>query len=123
MSHCEEKHCTCTGTVATQSLDEMEFERGIWYAAQYGDLDRVKKLLSCRGSDPDKRDAAGYTALHYASRNGHLNVCKFLIENGAAINSVTKVGKVTALCRASSAGNEIIKKKSQVFTKPFCHIC
>lgn len=108
MSHCEEKYCTCSGTVATQSLDEMEFERGVWYAAQYGDLDRVKKLLSCCGSDADKRDTAGYTALHYAARNGHLNVCKFLIENGANINAVTRVGKATALCRASSAGNETI---------------
>ncbi|XP_018575410.1 ankyrin repeat domain-containing protein 39 [Anoplophora glabripennis] len=120
MSHCEEKHCTCTGTIATQSLDELEFERGIWYAAQYGDLERVKKLLSGFGSDPNKRDAAGYTGLHYAARNGHLDVCKILIEKGADVNSVTRVGKATALCRASSAGKKdiveyLLNKKADPF--------
>ncbi|KAJ8920889.1 hypothetical protein NQ315_015682 [Exocentrus adspersus] len=108
MSHCEDKHCKCGGAVAAQSLDEMEFERGIWYAAQCGDLGRVKNLLSRPRSNPDVRDSAGYTALHYAARNGHIGVCQCLIENGADVNSVTRVGKATALCRAASAGKKNI---------------
>ncbi|KAJ8966238.1 hypothetical protein NQ314_003653 [Rhamnusium bicolor] len=120
MSHCEDKHCTCAHTVAAQSLDELEFEKGVWYAAQYGDLVRVTKLLCNYESDPDKRDSAGYTALHYAARNGHLDVCKFLIEKGADIDSVTRVGKATALCRASSAGKKdvveyLINQKANIF--------
>ncbi|CAG9825481.1 unnamed protein product [Phaedon cochleariae] len=89
-------------TGASQSLDEMEFERGIWYAAQYGDLDRVIKLLN-KCNDPDMRDTAGYTALHYAARNGHMQVCQLLVNKGADVNGVTR-GGATALGRAALAG-------------------
>lgn len=121
MSHCE-GNCNCTPAVAAQSLDEMEFERGIWHAAQYGDLDKIKRLLSNFGSDPDKRDSAGYTALHYAARNGNLDVCKFLVEKGANIDAVTRAGGATALCRASSAGKKdivdyLISKKADPFIR------
>lgn len=34
MSHEHDEHCKCSSTVATQSLDEMEFERGIWSAGK-----------------------------------------------------------------------------------------
>ncbi|XP_057668146.1 ankyrin repeat domain-containing protein 39 [Diorhabda carinulata] len=100
-------NCTCsTYTVATQSLDEMDFERGIWYAAQYGDLERVKKLVKDKHC-VNMKDSAGYTALHYAARNGHFAVCKFLLENGAQVDAITK-GHSTALCRAALTGKEDI---------------
>lgn len=35
---------------------------GIWSAAIYGDLERLKLLVQ-KGSDPNLRDSAGYTAL------------------------------------------------------------
>lgn len=84
----------------------MEFERGIWYAAQTGDLERVQKLLS-DGRCVNAADQAGYTALHYAARNGHLNVCKLLLQQNADINACTRSGKATALQRACTAGNVI----------------
>lgn len=100
-------NCTCsTHAVATQSLDEMDFERGIWFAAQNGDLERVKKLVKDKHC-VDMKDSAGYTALHYAARNGHFSICKFLLENGAQVNAITK-GQVTALCRAALTGKEDI---------------
>ncbi|CAG9860304.1 unnamed protein product [Phyllotreta striolata] len=99
--------CKCyKHTAAAQSLEEMDFERGIWSPAQYGDLERVSDVLK-KGRDVDVRDSAGYTALHYASRNGHLRVCKFLVENGADVNARTN-GGVTALARACSTGKEDI---------------
>lgn len=89
----EHKHShTCTISTASslfQTLDELEFERGIWFAAQNGDLQRVKKLLN-QGTSVDKRDNAGYTALHYAARAGYVDVCKFLLSNGADINAATR---------------------------------
>lgn len=97
-----EHNCKCHPSPASQSLDEMDFERGIWYAAQYGDLERVKSLLS-KSADPNQRDSAGYTALHYAARNSHKEVCQMLICCGADINAQTK-GGVTALCRAAASG-------------------
>lgn len=44
-------------------------------------------------------DKSGYTALHYASRNGHLDMCKLLVGKGANVNALTKLGKVSALQR------------------------
>lgn len=57
----------------------------------------------------------GYTALHYASRNGHLEICKYLIENGANIDARTRSGQATALHRACAAGrptNSILNGQS-----------
>lgn len=108
MSH----HCH-SGSSVCQTLDELDFERGIWFAAQYGDLERVRKLLSQRTS-VDVRDKSGYTALHYAARGGHLDVCKVLLANGADINAVTKSGQATALHRAASAGTYTLVNYSYV---------
>jgi ankyrin repeat protein len=98
--------CECGGhsgssNSVSQSLDELEFERGLWYAAQYGDIDRTSHLLD-KGFCVDKRDAAGYTALHYAARNGHLNVCRLLLDKGACVDAVTHQGKATPLHRAAT---------------------
>nr|XP_015835537.1 PREDICTED: ankyrin repeat domain-containing protein 39 isoform X3 [Tribolium castaneum] len=85
----------------SQSLDELEFERGLWSAAQYGDLDRALHLLN-KGFGVDQRDAAGYTPLHYAARNGHLDICKLLVAKGACLDAVTCQGKATPLHRAAT---------------------
>ncbi|XP_015835535.1 ankyrin repeat domain-containing protein 39 isoform X1 [Tribolium castaneum] len=93
----------------SQSLDELEFERGLWSAAQYGDLDRALHLLN-KGFGVDQRDAAGYTPLHYAARNGHLDICKLLVAKGACLDAVTCQGKATPLHRAATVGKfEIVK--------------
>lgn len=96
---CDHNH---SGGVS-QTLDEMEFERGIWYAAQYGDIDRVRALLAA-GTPVDKLDSAGYTALHYAARNGHEEIVSELLRAGANINCATRAGHATPLHRAASAG-------------------
>ncbi|XP_036329316.1 ankyrin repeat domain-containing protein 39-like [Rhagoletis pomonella] len=51
------------------------------------------------------RDDFDYTALHYAARNGNLEICKMLIEDGKVdVDAVTKAG-ATALHRAAMMGN------------------
>ena len=52
---------------------ELDFERGIWAAARDGEEDRVRELLR-KGTHPSQKDSSGYTALHYASRAGHMDV-------------------------------------------------
>ncbi|CAG9771848.1 unnamed protein product [Ceutorhynchus assimilis] len=99
--------CSSDSTIARQSLEEMDFERGIWSAAQNGNIERVKKLSDSWKFQVDQRDSAGYTALHYAARNGHLSVCEYLVEKGADIDATTKSGLATALHRAVSAGKYI----------------
>lgn len=98
-----------------------------------GDLERVKSLVQ-KGTDPNLRDSAGYTAVvsflgrclavsaavsrvllplhsflcvmsqHYASRSGHHAVCKFLLESGACASPQTP-GGATPLHRSSYCGH------------------
>ncbi|GAB0092665.1 ankyrin repeat domain-containing protein 39 [Sergentomyia squamirostris] len=104
--------CQCKPTAAVQSLDEMEFERGIWTAALYGDMERLEIAIG-RGATND-RDNSGYTALHYAARAGHLAICKRLMAAGANVNSVTN-GGVSPLHRAAMMGRvEIVEYLCQV---------
>ncbi|XP_072538515.1 ankyrin repeat domain-containing protein 39 [Salminus brasiliensis] len=104
--------CSCSAHRSTpsvhQTLDEMDFERGIWSAALDGDLERVRSFLKNR-TDPNIRDQASYTALHYASRAGHQSVCELLLGHGACANSQTR-GGATALHRAAYCGHLAIIK-------------
>lgn len=93
---------------AHQSLPEMDFERGIWAAARDGDEPRVRQLLDRRG-EPGQTDLAGYTALHYASRNGHLGVCRLLLQRGARCDARTP-GGATPLHRASFCGHVAVAR-------------
>ncbi|KAM9858457.1 ankyrin repeat domain-containing protein 39 [Aulostomus maculatus] len=101
-------HCTCCSHPASspavyQTLNEMDFERGIWSAAMDGDLERVKYLIQ-KGTHPNLRDSSGYTALHYASRSGHLAVCECLLEKGACASPQTP-GGATPLHRSAYCGH------------------
>ncbi|XP_028631331.1 ankyrin repeat domain-containing protein 39 isoform X3 [Grammomys surdaster] len=102
--------CSHPGAVpgVQQTLEEMDFERGIWSAALNGDLSRVKYFIQ-KATDPSQPDSAGYTALHYASRNGHYAVCQFLLESGAKCDAQTH-GGATALHRASYCGHTEIAR-------------
>lgn len=103
--------CGCSSKSSTyaQSLSEMDFERGIWQAALDGNVNRVRKLLD-KGTDPNAKDGSGYTALHYASRSGHEEVCQLLLEQGADVNAQTRSGKVTSLHRAAYSGHLLVVK-------------
>ncbi|KAL7286517.1 hypothetical protein TKK_0019253 [Trichogramma kaykai] len=102
--------CHCKSSDSTrQTLEEMDFERGIWFAAQNNDMERLKTLLK-KGVSPDIEDHSGYTALHYAARNRHVNICRELLDRGANVNATTRSGKATALQRAATQGcNNVIE--------------
>ena len=51
-------------------------------AASDGDLDRVKAAVS-GGEDIDGRGSFRNTALHEACRKGHVDIVKYLLNNGA----------------------------------------
>ncbi|XP_053692124.1 ankyrin repeat domain-containing protein 39-like [Sabethes cyaneus] len=100
--------CNCAKTAtASQSLDELEFERGIWTAAIENDERKLRALID-KGHLNDK-DNSGYTALHYVARNGHLLMCRILLENGLGVDETTH-GGATALHRAAMMGHESIVK-------------
>lgn len=79
------------------------------FSAQWNDIDRVEYLLG-NGVPVDIRDHAGYTALHYAARNGHYQICVKLLLHKADINSRTNCGGTTALHRAAMMGHTDIVK-------------
>jgi len=109
-SHPESCRCSQHApTSLTQTLTELDFERGIWSAAVNGDVDRVRKFLQ-NGLFPDILDSSHHTALHYASRHNHTEVCSLLLSSGANVNAQTLTGHVTALHRAAYCGHcDVIK--------------
>ena len=60
MSHkCTSCSCPPLSTGLDQTLDELDFERGIWQAAYYGDVQKINTFLS-KGIDVNTKDSSGY---------------------------------------------------------------
>lgn len=55
-------NCVVNCTSCTQTLSEMDFERGIWSAALNGETEKVQNYLD-RNCNPNALDTFGYTAL------------------------------------------------------------
>ncbi|KAI8770453.1 ankyrin repeat domain-containing protein 39 [Biomphalaria glabrata] len=100
-----------TNSSLHQTLDELDFDRGLWASALAGDnLDIKHKLQKGNSVDVNSRDKYGYTALHYASRNGHLPVCQTLLNYHADVNIATQGSGTTPLHRAAYMGHtEIVE--------------
>jgi len=86
--------------------DDNWFERGqLHFAADEGDLDKVKKLIE-EGYDVNQFDSdLSLTPLHYAVRGEFFKVSQFLLNNGANVNAhdeekigETPLGDVAATC-------------------------
>ncbi len=61
-------------------------KESLHFAAQDGDAEKVKELLS-EGYDPNVFDDLSKTPLHYAAEQEHVEVMKVLIEAGADVNA------------------------------------
>ena len=71
-------------------------------AAMAGDLEAVRSLLD-GGSDPDVAHGDGMTGLHWAARNGDRETAELLLDAGADLTTVTRVGAHTPLHVAARA--------------------
>lgn len=66
---CDRSHqvcdCLCKPSYPSvqQTLEELEFSRGIWTSAVNGCHDEVVSFLEQKGVHPDSFDSSGYTAL------------------------------------------------------------
>jgi cytohesin len=69
------------------AIASLSFSDDIHELARKGDLDGIKALI---GKDPElvsAKDKDGRTPLHWACRGVHLDVVRFLAENGADVNA------------------------------------
>lgn len=61
-------------------------EEAFWEAARVGDLETIKRLHS-EGLDVNVATEYGATALAYASDKGHIEIVRYLLDNGADVNA------------------------------------
>lgn len=82
------------------------------YWCRAGDTGKVKLALNNK-CEVNVKGELGYTALHAAAENGHLEVVRLLIESGADVNARLDSGE-TAKALAKAAGHkEIVKYLGQ----------
>jgi uncharacterized protein len=83
-------------------LSNLSGETPLMMASFVGDLPLVKTLVLEKKA---RIDHIGWTPLHYASTTGNLDVAKFLVANGATVDSSAQNG-TTPLMMAVQSGNE-----------------
>lgn len=99
-------------TGCEQTLDEIEFEKSIFGCAVVGDLTRLKQIVAKRDGNTrclNDQDRSGFTCLHYAARNSHVDICKYLLAQAHVnVNLKTNSCQSTPLHRAAYVGSSRI---------------
>lgn len=81
----------------------------LFRAAAGGELSDVEAIVNA-GADVDGSINGGPTALMVAAQDGHINIVRFLLRNGADVNAMSKGGGATPLIVACTMGHiEIVK--------------
>jgi ankyrin repeat protein len=81
----------------------------LWQAAYDGDLEGVKAAVA-QGAGVNAKGKGGFSALLAASRNGHFEVVKFLVEHGAEVDERHNSREKTSLLAAAFDGHYDIVK-------------
>jgi ankyrin repeat protein len=76
-------------------------ETPLMFAALYGLLPEVKILVNQKEVPVNR---SGWTPLHYACTNGHLEIAQFLLDKGAVVDAPSP-NETTPLMMAIRAGN------------------
>ncbi len=79
----------------------------IHIAAQDGNIEDLKKELGL--VDVNTPDEDGYTALHWASQNGHIEVVKLLIASGSNSSLVDKDGFFALEIACNNGHTQVVK--------------
>ena len=75
MAHEHQCHHSSVVSSVHQTLDEMDFERGLWSAALNGETTRIDKLMM-QGADVNKEDSSGYSPLVCSATHRSMLICK-----------------------------------------------
>ncbi len=78
-------------------------------AAYQGNLEEIRKLVREDPGVVSQTDSEGKTALHHAALKGHLEIVKFLLDNKADVNAVTKSGFTPAFLAKGANNSEGLK--------------
>ena len=90
------------------NLVAMDHTQILIMASKDGNIEKIRELIN-KKCNLDVRDANnGHTALIWASKRGHLNIVKLLLEAGADVNELTNIG-MTALMWAKIFGHKEIE--------------
>lgn len=81
-------------------------ETPLMIASIEGNLPLVKSLIQVQKAQINH---IGWTPLHYASANGHLEIAQYLLANGAIVDALSP-GNTTPLMMAVQSGNESLVK-------------
>lgn len=84
-----------TNQAAPPSNRRVTDEEVFRIAAAQGDLAEVRKLLEAKRDILHKQDENGWQAIHEAVRGGHIDVVKYLVQQGADIGHKVKNGGST----------------------------
>ena len=79
----------------------MTSETPLMFASLYGLFPEVKVLVNQKEVPVNR---TGWTPLHYACTNGHLEIAQFLLEKGAVVDALSP-NETTPLMMAIRAGN------------------
>jgi len=74
-----------------------------------GNCSGVARLLA-EGTDIDKRDRFGHTALMLAAQNGHAGVVRLLLEHGADLDVTAKYGLSALMLAVVNRHTELAKQ-------------
>src|ERR1700733_14278764 len=73
-------------------------------AAMEDDIATVRSLLK-DWADVNAAQGDGMTALHWAAVRNDLEIGRLLVRSGANVNAATRIGRLTPLYLAATAGN------------------
>lgn len=78
------------------------------YAAKVGDLTRILFLIEC-DICINAYNTSGWTALHIASYNGHVEVVRLLLENSAILDLQNNYGETALHLASTKSHHEVVR--------------